>query len=52
MPIGDLTELAADGVTGTLVHFMPRRDLTQLVERDLGAVTADWPRLHFPLDSR
>ncbi len=52
VPIGDLTELAADGVTGTLVHFMPRRDLTQLVERDLGAVTADWPRLHFPPNSR
>lgn len=52
LPVGGLTELAPDGSTGTLVHFLPREDVGGLSEHDLVSLEAEWPELHLPRPDR
>lgn len=44
-PVNELIELAPDGGTGTLVHFLPTKALPPLREGDLASLQKDWPLL-------
>ncbi|OLZ55814.1 ATP-binding protein [Streptomyces amritsarensis] len=55
VPTSGLEPLAADGTTGTAVHFRPDESLGALTvpaAADLARLAATWPHLHVRLDDR